>query len=34
MILIQGNTAVADIYLGEFIRLWHQFYATNVIQKM
>ncbi len=30
MLVIQGNTSVADIYLGEFMRLWQHYYFRDV----
>jgi hypothetical protein len=32
MVVIQGDTAVADIYLGEFMRLWNHFYFRDVVR--
>lgn len=31
MLVIQGNTRVADVYLGEFFRLFHHFYYRYVV---
>jgi phosphatidylserine/phosphatidylglycerophosphate/cardiolipin synthase-like enzyme len=33
MLVIRGNTAVADIYLGEFIRLFRHFYFRDLIAR-
>jgi len=33
MIVVQGNTDVADIFLGEFMRLFDHFYFRQTIQK-
>lgn len=33
MLVIKGNTMVADIYLGEFMRLWHHFYFRDIANK-
>jgi phosphatidylserine/phosphatidylglycerophosphate/cardiolipin synthase-like enzyme len=30
MLIIQGDTMVADVYLGEFMRLWSHFYFRNI----
>ncbi|WP_280806638.1 phospholipase D-like domain-containing protein [Rhizobium leguminosarum] len=34
MLLIRGNTRVADIYLTEFDRIFRHFYARNAINEM
>src|SRR5262249_29524455 len=34
MLLIRGNTRVADIYLTELDRLFRQFYARDVINRL
>ncbi|MFA6083944.1 phospholipase D-like domain-containing protein [Mucilaginibacter sp.] len=33
MLLIKGDTVVADIYLGEFMRLWNHFYFRDIANK-
>lgn len=33
MLVIHGNTRVADVYLGEFFRLFHHFYYRYVMNK-
>lgn len=33
MVIIQGNTRVADIYLGEFMRLFNHFYFRNYLNR-
>lgn len=33
MIVIKGNTTVADIYLGEFMRLWNHFYFRDIANR-
>jgi phosphatidylserine/phosphatidylglycerophosphate/cardiolipin synthase-like enzyme len=33
MLVIRGDTRVADIYLGEFIRLWRHYYFRDVIRR-
>jgi phosphatidylserine/phosphatidylglycerophosphate/cardiolipin synthase-like enzyme len=33
MVVINGNTMVADIYLGEFMRLWSHFYFRDIANK-
>jgi len=33
MLVIQGDTRVADIYLGEFMRLFNHFYFRNVVTR-
>jgi phosphatidylserine/phosphatidylglycerophosphate/cardiolipin synthase-like enzyme len=30
MLIIKGNTMVADIYLGEFMRIWNHFYFRDI----
>ncbi len=30
MLVIKGNTMVADIYLGEFMRIWNHFYFRDI----
>lgn len=34
MVVIQGNSRVADIYLGEFMRLFNHFYFRYVVNRM
>lgn len=34
MLLIRGNTRVADIYLGEFMRLFNHFYFRSIVNKL
>jgi phosphatidylserine/phosphatidylglycerophosphate/cardiolipin synthase-like enzyme len=34
MVVIRGDTAVADIYLGEFMRLWNHFYFRDVVRRL
>ena len=34
MLLIRGNTRVADIYIGEFMRLFNHFYFRTVANKL
>jgi phosphatidylserine/phosphatidylglycerophosphate/cardiolipin synthase-like enzyme len=34
MLLIKGNTLVADIYLGEFMRLWHHFFFRDIANRL
>jgi phosphatidylserine/phosphatidylglycerophosphate/cardiolipin synthase-like enzyme len=34
MLVIQGNTRVADIFLTEFMRLFNHFHIRNVINQM
>ncbi|MBI1836801.1 MAG: hypothetical protein HYR91_06000 [Flavobacteriia bacterium] len=34
MLLIQGNTMVSDIYLGEFMRLWDHFYFRDIAGRL
>lgn len=34
MVIIQGNTKVADQYLGEFMRLFNHFYFRNHLNRM
>lgn len=33
MLVIKGDTRVADIYLGEFMRLFNHFYARNLVSR-
>jgi phosphatidylserine/phosphatidylglycerophosphate/cardiolipin synthase-like enzyme len=33
MLIIKGNTMVADIYLGEFMRLWNHFYFRDIANR-
>jgi phosphatidylserine/phosphatidylglycerophosphate/cardiolipin synthase-like enzyme len=33
MLLVSGNTMVADIYLGEFMRLWQHFYFRDIANR-
>jgi phosphatidylserine/phosphatidylglycerophosphate/cardiolipin synthase-like enzyme len=33
MLVIKGNTTVADIYLGEFMRLWNHFYFRDIANR-
>ncbi len=33
MLVVQGNTAVADIYLGEFMRLWQHFFFRDIANR-
>ncbi len=33
MLVIRGNTRVADIYLGEYMRHWTHFHFRNVIAR-
>lgn len=34
MLLIKGNPKVADIYLGEFMRLWHHFFFRDIANRL
>lgn len=34
MLVIRGDTRVADIYLGEFVRLWRHYYFRDVIRRV
>ena len=34
MLLIRGNQAVADIYLGEFVRLFNHFYFRTIANQL
>ncbi|MEY2927731.1 MAG: hypothetical protein RL367_2208, partial [Pseudomonadota bacterium] len=34
MVIVQGNKDVADIFLGEFMRLFDHFFARQMIQKL
>jgi phosphatidylserine/phosphatidylglycerophosphate/cardiolipin synthase-like enzyme len=34
MLIIRGDTRVADIYLGEFMRLFNHFHSRNVSNKL
>ena len=34
MLVIRGDTRVADIYLGEFIRLWRHYYFRAVMRRV
>jgi len=34
MVIVQGNTDVADIFLGEFMRLFDHFYFRQIAQKL
>ncbi|NOQ28104.1 MAG: hypothetical protein GQ564_22300 [Bacteroidales bacterium] len=34
MVIIRGNTRVADIFLGEFMRLFNHFKSRNVLNKL
>jgi phosphatidylserine/phosphatidylglycerophosphate/cardiolipin synthase-like enzyme len=34
MLIIRGNTRVADIFLGEFMRLFNHFYSRNQLNKL
>lgn len=34
MFLIKGNTMVADVYLGEFMRLWHHFFFRDIANRL
>jgi phosphatidylserine/phosphatidylglycerophosphate/cardiolipin synthase-like enzyme len=34
MVVIRGDTTVADIYLGEFMRLWNHFYFRDVVRRL
>jgi len=34
MLLIRGNTKVADVYLGEFLRLFNHFYSRKVAGRL
>ncbi len=34
MIIIHGDTSVADIYLGEFMRLWDHFYFRDIVSRL
>lgn len=34
MVIIRGDTTVADIYLGEFMRLWDHFYFRDVANRL
>ena len=34
MLIIRGDTAVADIFLGEFMRLFNHFQARNVLNRL
>jgi phosphatidylserine/phosphatidylglycerophosphate/cardiolipin synthase-like enzyme len=33
MLVVQGDTTVADIYLGEFMRLWHHFFFRDIANR-
>ena len=33
MVIVQGNTDVADIFLGEFMRLFNHFYFRQTVKK-
>jgi phosphatidylserine/phosphatidylglycerophosphate/cardiolipin synthase-like enzyme len=33
MLVIKGNTAVSDIYLGEFMRIWNHFYFRDIANR-
>jgi len=33
MLVVKGNTAVADIYLGEFMRLWQHFFFRDIANR-
>jgi phosphatidylserine/phosphatidylglycerophosphate/cardiolipin synthase-like enzyme len=34
MLIIRGNTRVADIFLGEFMRLFNHFHSRNQLNKL
>ncbi len=34
MLLVRGNKLVADIYLGEFMRLWHHFFFRDIANRL
>jgi phosphatidylserine/phosphatidylglycerophosphate/cardiolipin synthase-like enzyme len=34
MLVIRGDTRVADIYLGEFVRLWKHYYFRDVMRRL
>ena len=34
MLVIRGDTRVADIYLGEFVRLWRHYYFRDVLRRV
>jgi hypothetical protein len=34
MVVIRGNTRVADIYFGEFVRIFDHLYARYIVEKM
>jgi hypothetical protein len=34
MLIIRGNTRVADIFLGEFMRLFNHFQTRNVLNAL
>ena len=34
MLVIRGDTRVADIYLGEFVRLWRHYYFRDVMRRL
>ena len=34
MLIIRGNTRVADIFLGEFMRLFRHFYVRNRLNEL
>lgn len=34
MLVIRGDTRVADIYIGEFVRLWRHYYFRDVMRRV
>ena len=34
MLVIRGDTRVADIYVGEFVRLWRHYYFRDVMRRL
>ena len=34
MLVIRGNTRVADIYFGEFMRIFDHLYSRYIVEKM
>ena len=33
MLIIRGDTRIADVYLGEFMRLFNHFFARNLVSR-